>query len=89
MAINYTESTNQKNYLNEIRKFENEFCRESIESVLDLSDEELGHIVERFYSWLKQSHPQNTARKQTNTVIQYLKHHGKNSRYKRSLGMDI
>lgn len=77
----------RKNYLNGIRKFENEFYKKPIESLLELDDTELGHVVERFYSWLKQSHPQNTARNQTNTVIQYLKHHGKNPRYKRSLGI--
>jgi hypothetical protein len=77
----------RKNYLNGIRKFENEFYKKPIESLLELSDEELGHIVERFYAWLKQAHPQNTARNQTNTIIQYLKHHGKNPRYKRSLGI--
>lgn len=77
----------RKNYLNGIRKFENEFYKQPIENLLSLSDEELGHVVERFYAWLKQSHPQNTARNQTNTVIQYLKHHGKNPRYKRSLGI--
>lgn len=80
-------SQTRKNYLNGIRKFENEFYKKPIESLLDLSDEELGHVVERVFSWLKQSHPQNTARNQTNTLIQYLKHHGKNPRYKRSLGI--
>jgi integrase len=76
----------RKNYRNGIKKFE-EWHQKPIESLLDLSDEESGHIVTKFYTFIKQSHPQNTARNQTNTVIQFLKHFGKNPKYKKSLGI--
>jgi len=47
----------------------------------------LGHIIEKFYSHLKQNHPQNTCRNLVNCPIQYLKYFGKNPKYKKSLGI--
>jgi hypothetical protein len=76
----------RKNYRNGIRRFE-EFYQKSIESLLELSDVECGHVVEKFYSHLKQNHPQNTCRNLVNASIQDSKHLGKNPKHKKSLGM--
>lgn len=76
----------EKNYRNGIRRFE-EFYQKPVESLLELSDTELGHIIEKFYSHLKQNHPQNTCRNLVNCPIQYLKYFGKNPKYKKSLGI--
>ena len=76
----------RKNYRNGIRRFE-EFYQKPIESLLELNDTELGHIVEKFYCHLKQNHPQNTCRNLVNCPIQYLKYFGKNPKYKKSLGI--
>jgi integrase len=76
----------RKNYRNGIKKFE-EWYRKPVESLLEFSDEECGHIVVKFYTFLKQTHPQNTCRNQTNTVIQFCKHFDKNPKYKKSLGI--
>jgi len=76
----------RKTYKSGIKKFE-EFYRKPIEDLLNLSDEETGHIIEKFYAWLKQKHPQNTCRNLVNSPIQYLKYFGKNPKYRKSLGM--
>jgi site-specific recombinase XerD len=76
----------QKTYKAGIRKFE-EFFKKPIEDLLSKTDVECGHVIDAFYSWLKQSHPQNTCRNLVNSPIQYLKFHGKNPKYKKSLGM--
>ena len=76
----------RKNYLNGIRRFE-EFYQKPIESLLILDDTELGHIVEKFYSHLKQNHPQNSCRNLVNCPIQYFKYFGKSPKYKKSLGI--
>jgi integrase len=76
----------RKNYRSGIASFEKYFGK-PIEELLKLNDEELGHEINKYYSWLKQSHPQNTCRNKTNTVIQYLKHFGKNPKYKKNLGI--
>jgi len=76
----------RKNYRSGIASFEKYFGK-PIEDLLKLNDEELGHEINKYYSWLKQSHPQNTCRNQTNAVIQFLKHFGKNPKYKKSLGI--
>lgn len=76
----------RKNYRSGIASFE-KYYGKPIEELLKLNDEELGHEVNKYYSWLKQSHPQNTCRNKTNTVIQYLKHFGKNPKYKKNLGI--
>jgi hypothetical protein len=72
--------------LNGLRRFE-EFYKKPIETLLELDDTELGHIIEKFYSYLKQNHPQNTCRNLVNCPIQYLKYFGKNPKYKKSLGI--
>jgi integrase len=76
----------RKNYRNGIRNFE-EYSGKPIEELLKLSDEELGHEVNKYYSSLRQNHPQNTCRNRTNSVIQFLKHFGKNPKYKKTLGI--
>jgi hypothetical protein len=77
----------RKTYKSGIKKFE-QFYEKSIESILNLSDEETGHIIEKFYVWLKErGHGQNTCRNLINSPIQYLKYFGKNPKYRRSIGM--
>jgi integrase len=76
----------QKTYKSGIKKFE-EFYQKPIEDLLSLSDEETGHIIEKFYAWLKQKHPQNTCRNLINSPLQYLKYFGKNPKYRKALGM--
>ena len=76
----------RKNYRSGMASFEKYFGK-PIEELLKLNDEELGHEINKYFSWLKQSHPQNTCRNKTNTVIQYLKHFGKNPKYKKNLGI--
>jgi hypothetical protein len=66
-----------------IKKFE-EFYRKPIEDVLNLSDEETGHIIEKFYAWLEdRGHGQNTCRNLINSPLEYLKHFGKNPNYRK------
>lgn len=78
----------RKTYKSGIKKFE-EFYGKPIESLVDLSDEELGHSIDKFYSWLKQEkgHPQNTCRNYVNCPIQCMKYFSKNPKYKKSLGI--
>lgn len=77
----------RKTYKSGLRKFE-QFCREPIESLLTLSDAETGHIIEKFYAWLKdKGHGQNTCRNLINSPLQYLKYFGKNPKYRKALGM--
>jgi integrase len=77
----------RKTYKSGLRKFE-QFYREPIESLLGLSDGETGHIIEKFYAWLKEKgHGQNTCRNLINSPLQYLKYFGKNPKYRKSLGM--
>ena len=77
----------RKTYKSGIKKFE-EFYRKPIEDLLILSDEETGHIIEKFYAWLKdRGHGQNTCRNLINSPLQYLKYFGKNPKYRKSLGM--
>jgi integrase len=77
----------RKTYKSGIRKFE-QFYEKPIENMLNLSDEETGHTVEKFYVWLKEKgHGQNTCRNLINSPIQYLKYFGKNPKYRKSIGM--
>ena len=72
--------------MNGIRRFE-EFYQKPIESLLEPDDTELGHIIEKFYSRLRERHPQNTCRNLVNCPIQYFKYFGKNPKYKKNLGI--
>jgi integrase len=76
----------RKNYRNGIRRFE-EYYGKPIESLLQFSDTDLGHVIEKFYCRLKENHPQNTCRNLVNCPIQYFKYFGKNPKYKKSLGI--
>lgn len=77
----------RKTYKSGVKKFE-QFYEKPIENLLNLTDEEIGHIVERFYVWLKEKgHRQNTCRNLINSPIQYLKYFGKNPKYRKSIGM--
>jgi len=77
----------RKTYKSGLRKFE-QFYQKPIENLLSLSDEETGHIIEKFYAWLKEKgHGQNTCRNLINSPLQYLKYFGKNPKYRKALGM--
>jgi site-specific recombinase XerD len=78
----------RKTYKSGIKKFEG-FYGKPIENLLTLSDIELGHIIDKFYSWLKQEqgHPQNTCRNLANSPIQYFKYFGKAPKYNKKLGI--
>jgi site-specific recombinase XerD len=76
----------RKTYRNGIKKFE-EWTQRPIEDLLNQTDEELGHVINKFYTHLKQSHPQNSCRNITNSVLQYFKFYDKNPKYKKNIGM--
>ena len=77
----------RKCYKNGVKKFE-EFYQKPIETALLLSDEECGHIIEKFYAWLTdKGAPQNTKRNVVNCAVQYLKYFGKNPKYRKALGI--
>lgn len=63
----------KKSYRNSLRKFE-AWLGKPIENLLGNS-EEATKAVERFFCYLKENNCQNTARNQTNGVIQYFKAH--------------
>lgn len=63
----------KKSYKNSIRKFES-WYQKPIESLLG-NQEEATKAVERFFCYLKENNCQNTARNQTNGVVQYFKAH--------------
>lgn len=70
-----------------IRKFE-EFYQQGIETLIGKSPEETGHVIDKFYTWLKdRGHGQNTCRNLVNSPIQFLKFFGTEPKYKRSLGI--
>lgn len=76
----------RKSYRAGIKKFES-YSQKPIEDLLEQSDEELGHVINKFYTFLKQSHPQNSCRNTTNSVLQYFKFYGKNPKYNRNIGI--
>jgi len=76
----------RKSYRAGIKRFE-KYYQKPIEELLEQSDEQLGHQINKFYTHLKQSHPQNTCRNITNSVLQYLRFYGKNPRYNRNIGI--
>lgn len=77
----------RKTYKAGIRKFE-EFYQQGIETLIGKSPEETGHVIDRFYTWLKdRGHGQNTCRNLVNSPIQFLKFFGTEPKYKRSLGI--
>lgn len=74
----------RKNYRNGIKKFE-EWYGKSIVTLI--GNPEASKIVEKFYVYLKEKHCQNTARNQTNAVIQFLKYYKTPLDIRKSLGI--
>ena len=74
----------RKNYVNGISKFET-WYEDSITKLIKSPD--ATKMVEKFYVYLKQRHPQNTCRNVTNAVIQFLKYHGTDVRPRKALGI--
>lgn len=77
----------RKCYRAGIKKFEL-YYKQPIETLLNLSDEDLGHTIEKFYAYLSDNNVcQNTKRNVVNCTVQYLKYFGKNPKYRKSLGI--
>ena len=77
----------RKNYRNGVKQFQR-FLNADIESVMSKDDVELGHLLEKFYTFLKdEGRTQNTCRTTFNAPLQYMKYFGKNPRYRKSLGI--
>lgn len=77
----------RKCYKAGIKKFEL-YYKQPVESLLNLNDEELGHIIEKFYAYLTDNNVcQNTKRNVVNCTVQYLKYFGKNPKYRKALGI--
>jgi hypothetical protein len=74
----------RKNYTNGIRQFE-KFYGDSITKLI--KDPRATKVVEKWYVFLKQSHPQNTCRNQTNAVIQFLKYFDTELKLRKSIGI--
>lgn len=73
----------RKSYMSGIKKFENEFYHKPIETLI--KSPEAGKVVEQFYCWIREKHGQNTARNVVNSVIQFLKFHGTEVKYRKAL----
>ena len=73
----------RKSYKSGITKFENEYFHKPIETLIKNPD--AGKEIERFYSWLRERHGQNTCRSVTNSVMQFLKFHGTEIKIRRGL----
>lgn len=73
----------RKCYKSGIKKFENDYYHKPIESLIKSPD--AGKVVEQFYCWLREKHGQNTCRNVVNSVIQFLKFHGTEVKYRRAL----
>ena len=77
----------RKCYRAGVKKFEL-YYKQPIESLLNLPDDELGHIIEKFYAYLSDNNVcQNTKRNVVNCTVQYLKYFDKNPKYRKSLGI--
>jgi integrase len=73
----------RKSYKSGIKKFENEYYHKPIETLIKSPD--AGKVVEQFYCWLRERHGQNTCRNVVNSVIQFLKFHGTEVKYRKAL----
>jgi integrase len=73
----------RKSYKSGIKKFENEYYHKPIENLIKSPD--AGKVVEQFYCWLREKHGQNTCRNVVNSVIQFLKFHGTEVKYRKAL----
>jgi len=76
----------RKSYRSGIKNFEKWHIK-PIETLIAQTDDELGHVINKYYGFVKQTHPQNTCRSMVNPVVQYLKYYGKNPKYKKNLGI--
>lgn len=74
----------KKCYKSGIKKFESWYGK-PVETLI--KSPEATRTVEQFYCHLKEVHNQNTARNQTNAVIQFLKFHGTEIKLRRALGV--
>lgn len=74
----------RKSYKAGIKKFESWYGK-PVETLIKSPD--ATRTVEQFYCHLKEVHNQNTARNQTNAVIQFLKFHGTEIKLRRALGV--
>ena len=74
----------RKNYVNGIKRFE-EWYGKSITTLI--KSPEATKTIEKFFVYLKQNHPQNTARNVTNAAIQFLKYFDTDVRPRRALGI--
>jgi hypothetical protein len=74
-----------KSYKDSVRKSE-EWLGKPIESLLGNPDEAT-KAIERFFCYLKEKFCQNTARNQTNGVIQYFKAHNTEVKPRRALNI--
>lgn len=75
----------RKSYKNGLKKFE-KFYKKPIENLIE--SDNAGKTIERFFVWLKeQGYTQNTCRNLVNSPIQFLKYHGTEVKYRKSLGM--
>lgn len=72
----------RKNYVNGTKKFE-EWYGKSITTLI--KSPEASKTVEKFFVHLKKSHPQNTCRNITNSVIQFLKYFNTDVRPRKAL----
>ena len=73
----------RKSYKSGIKKFENEYYHKPIETLIKSPD--AGKVIEQFYCWLREKHGQNTCRNVVNSVIQFLKFHGTEVKYRKAL----
>lgn len=76
----------RKSYRSGIKNFEKWHIK-PIETLIAQTDDELGHVINKYYGFVKESHPQNTCRSMVNPVVQYLKYYGKNPKYKKNLAV--
>lgn len=74
----------RKNYVNGIKRFEKWYGK-SITTLI--KSPAATKTIEKFFVYLKQNHPQNTARNVTNAAIQFLKYFGTDVRPRKALGI--
>jgi integrase len=74
----------RKNYKNGIKKFESWYGKSIVTLI---GNPEASKIIEKFYVYLKEKHCQNTARNQTNAVIQFLKYYKTPLEIRKALGI--
>jgi integrase len=77
----------RKNYEIAVKTFES-FLKADVETVMNQDDVSLGHVIERYFVWLKeQEKPQNTVRTLVNGTLQFMHFYGKSPKYRKALGI--